>query len=135
MSSPTVDPALLEEPFPLQALLGIELVAWQDGAATCRLPLRAEHSNRAGKPHGGIYTTLLDVALGYAGIWTGDPATRRFAITLSLTTNFVATPSDDVLIAEACRVGGGRSTYFAEGAVRDGLGTLCATACGTFRLR
>ncbi|RAH98223.1 PaaI family thioesterase [Acuticoccus sediminis] len=135
MSYPDLDPALLEAPYPAQAHLGYELVAWSEDLAVFRMPIRTIHHNRYGITHGGLYSVLLDTVMGYAGCFTGDPETRRFAMTLSLTTNYLAQPSGDVLVAEGRRVGGGRRVYFAEGTVFDGAGTVCARASGTFRYR
>ena len=135
MTYPDIDPALVEPPYPLEAHLAYELVAWEKDFAAFRMPIRPMHHNRYGIVHGGLYTVLLDTVMGYAGCYTGDPADRRFAMTLSLTTNYVAQPEGDVLVAEGRRIGGGRRVYFAEGSVLDGNGTLCARASGTFRYR
>jgi len=56
-------------------------------------------------------------------------------MTLSMTVNFMAVSNGKLLIAEGRRVGGGRSTAFAEGIVRDDTGTTIATATGVFRYR
>ncbi|UOM33032.1 PaaI family thioesterase [Acuticoccus sp. I52.16.1] len=132
---PDLDPALKEAPYPLEDHLGYELVTWAEDLAVFRMPVRTFHRNRYGIPHGGLYTVLLDTVMGYAGCYTGDPAVRRFAMTLSLTTNYLAQPGDDLLIAEGRRVGGGKRIYFGEGTVFDGNGTVCARATGTFRYR
>ncbi len=135
MTYPDLDPALVEAPYPLEEHLGYELVAWSEDLAVFRMPVRKIHQNRYGIPHGGLYSVLLDTVMGYAGSYTGDPAARRYAMTLSLTTNFLAQPADAMLIAEGRRVGGGRRVFFAEGTVFDGAGTVCARGSGTFRYR
>ena len=129
------DPRLLEEPYPFQRLLGFRMTGWADGTARFEMPLAERHMNRYGIPHGGVYASLLDTVMGFAGSWTGDPGDRRLVMTLTLTTSFLARPEGDLLLAEGRRTGGGRSTYFAEGRLTDRAGTLVATGTGTFRYR
>lgn len=133
--SDDLDPRLIEPPYPLQAHLGMEMTAWLDGFARVEMPVSDVIANRQGLPHGGIHATLLDSAMGYAGCYTGDPDSRQMALTLSMTVNFVGQAQGSRLIAEARKTGGGRKTYFAEGACRDDLGNLLATATGVFRYR
>lgn len=129
------DPRLVEPPYPLQELLGMELTAWSAGAARVEMPLWEGVTNRQGLPHGGIHATLLDSAMGYAGCYTGDPDRRQMALTLSLTVNYLGQAHGNRLIADATVTGGGRKTYFAEGRLTDETGTLMATATGVFRYR
>ena len=73
--------------------------------------------------------------MGYAGCWTGDPDAPQLCVTLSLNVSYLSRPRGAVMIAEARRTGGGRSTFFAEGEVRDDAGELIATGSGVFRYR
>ena len=133
--SEKVDPQLVEEPYAYQRLIGMKMAGWSEGFARFELPIRSDLINRYGIPHGGVYATLLDTAMGHAGSYTGDPQSRRFVMTLSLTTHFLAPPRGRLLIAEGRRTGGGLSTYFAESIVRDDEGVAVATATGVFRYR
>lgn len=135
MTYPPIDPALVEPPYPLESHLGYEIVSWSEDYAVFRMPLQTIHQNRYGLPHGGLYTVLIDTVLGYAGCYTGDGAQRRLAMTLSLTTTYIAQPTGDVLFAEGRRVGGGKSIFFGEATVRDDNGIVCARGTGTFRYR
>jgi acyl-coenzyme A thioesterase PaaI-like protein len=54
-------------------------------------------------------------------------------MTLSLTTNFIASVKAGRLYTEGRRTGGGKSVFFAEGEVRDAEDRLIATATGTFK--
>ena len=130
-----LDPALIEDSYPMQSLIGMEMIHWTDGCARFRLPLRPALMNRYGIPHGGLYAVLLDTVMGYAGSWTGSADQRQMVMTLTLTTNFLSRPEGAVLIGEGRRVGGGRSTFFAEGTVTDDLGTRVATGSAAFRYR
>lgn len=124
-----------EPPSALQEHLGYRLVAWTPDFARVELPMAPFLANRQGLPHGGIHATLLDTAMGFAGCYTGDPARRQMALTLSLTVNYLGQAQGARLIAEARRTGGGKSTYFAEGIVRDDLGGVLAKGTGVFRYR
>jgi uncharacterized protein (TIGR00369 family) len=130
-----LDPALVEDSYPMQSLIGMTMTHWDEGISRFRLPLRPELMNRYGIPHGGLYAVILDTVMGYAGSYTGDAARKQMVMTLTLTTNFLARPQGVILTGEGRRVGGGKSTYFAEGTVTDELGTVIATGSGTFRYR
>ncbi|EAQ25704.1 PaaI family thioesterase [Roseovarius sp. 217] len=130
-----IDPNLLEPPSALQTHLGYRLCAWSKDFARLELPLEPFLMNRQGLPHGGIHATMLDTAMGFAGCYTGDPERQQMALTLSLTVNYLGQATGPRLIAEARRTGGGKSTYFAEGTVRDETGALIATGTGVFRYR
>lgn len=130
-----LDPALVEEAYPLQAHMGFRMTGWAPDEARFELPLAPFLMNRHGIPHGGVHAMLLDTAMGFAGCFTGDPDRRQMAMTLSLTVNFVGQGKGDLLVGEGRRVGGGASTFFAEGEIRDGSGALVATGIGTFRYR
>lgn len=129
------DPRLIEPDYPFQELLGFRMIGWSEGAARFELPLAPHLMNRYGIPHGGVYASLLDTVMGFAGSFTGDPDRRQMCMTLSLTTNFLSRPEGTMLIAEGRRTGGGRSVYYAEGTLGDETGTIVATAVGTFRYR
>jgi len=130
-----LDPTLVEPPYPFQRLLGFRMMAWGPDMARFELPLRPELANRHGIPHGGVYASLLDTVMGFAGSWTGDSENRQMAMTLSLTTNFLAPATGAILLGEGRRIGGGRSVYFAEGTLTDEAGTTVARGTGTFRYR
>lgn len=135
MTETTDDPNLFEPPSALQTHLGFKIAAWTPDYARVEIPLEPFLMNRQGLPHGGVHATLLDSAMGFAGCYTGDPDCRQMALTLSLTVNYLAQASGDLLIAEGWRTGGGRSTYFAEGKVSDTTGATIASGTGVFRYR
>jgi len=115
--------------------LGARMTDWREDFAQLQLPFRAHLMNRQGLPHGGVYATLLDSAMGFAGCFDSDPARPRLALTLTLTVNYLAQPRGTVLIAEAWRTGGGRRSFFADGRVVDEIGTSVASGSGVFRYR
>lgn len=121
--------------FHFRKLIGYRMKAFSEDFARFELELEEKHMNGDGKPHGGVYASLLDTALGFSGCYAGESESRRMAMTLSLTTHFVSPPKGRMMIAEARRTGGGRSTFFAEGQIRDETGELLATGAGVFRYR
>ncbi|CUK11948.1 PaaI family thioesterase [Shimia thalassica] len=135
MTMTPLDARLDESPYALQKHLGFHLTHWGEDHARLELPIEHYLSNRAGLPHGGVYATLLDTVMGYAGCFTGDPDHKRLALTLSLTTNFLSRPKGALLIAEGRKVGGGASTFFAEATILDETGEVIARGSGAFKYR
>ena len=114
---------------------GIMLTAWDDGFGAVRADLTAHHVNPMQLVHGGLYTAMLDVALAMTGSYRPAPDPLIPGLTLSLTTQFVAVANldDEFLVAEARRTGGGKSIFYADGAVRTPSGRIIATASGIFK--
>ncbi len=117
-----------------QDLVGFRKTEFRDGYARFELDLGPQHMNRALVPHGGVHCSLLDTALGSAGVYKGLPNDFRPAVTLNLNVSYLAMPKGRKLIAEGRRVGGGKTIYFSEGHVEDDTGVILARASGTFRL-
>ena len=128
-----IDAAGWETPYAFASHIGMDLTSWTREAARVELEVVAEIGNRHGIPHGGVHASLLDTAMGYAGCYTGDRANRQYCLTLNLSVNYIGQAKGGRLIAEGRKTGGGRKTFFAEGALRDDTGALVATATGVFR--
>lgn len=131
---PASDP-VGEPPYPYQRLIGFRIVAWSEGFCRLELPLRDDHGNRYGLPHGGVHASLADTAMGFAGSWAQPGAAPVMAMTLALNVQYLSRPEGMLLVAEGRQTGGGRRTFFAECDVRDAGGALVAAATGTFRYR
>lgn len=116
-------------------LLGYRQVAWGETSATIELELRPEHLNLGGVVHGGVLTSLLDIALAEAGTYCPFPGRMRKAITLSLTTTFTGQCSGGVITVTGEKRAGGSRIFNSTGEARDAQGNLLAIAEGTFRLR
>ena len=117
------------------AQIGIVLTAWDDGFGALRVDLATNHLNPMQLVHGGLHNAMLDVALAMTGSYRPAPDPLIPGLTLSLTTQFLAsaTLDDRYLTAEAHRTGGGKSVFFAEGEVRASSGRIIATASGVFK--
>ena len=124
-----------ERPYPLQRHLGFVLADWSEDYCRLELPLADFLMNRQGIPHGGVYATLADTAMGYAGCFAPQGTPPRLAMTLNLNVNYLAQSKGEMLIATARRTGGGHKTFFADASISDNLSTLLASAAGVFRYR
>lgn len=103
------------------------------GSATVGLRIRPHHINYLDAAHGGVLTTLADVALSYAVYDAERP--RLTPSTVSLTTNFLAAVKlGDWL---ECQVVidrlGGRTAHCSGSIIRDGKPV--ATMSGVFAFK
>jgi uncharacterized protein (TIGR00369 family) len=117
---------------PFLELLGVRAEHWEHGRAVVSLELRKELSNSWGSAHGGVLTSLLDVAMGGAAMIPDSHASG--VVTVNLTVTFLRSGAGR-LVAEGRMMKGGRSLVFCEGEVRDGAGELVAKAVGTFKVK
>jgi uncharacterized protein (TIGR00369 family) len=113
---------------PFAALCGIEPIESTDARTVLRVALRPEHTNNFGIAHGGLTSTLLDIAMGSAARHAADLP----VMTLDLQVSFIA-PGRGVLTAEARIVRAGHSVVFCEGEVRSDDGELVAKGSGLFK--
>ena len=116
-------------------LNGIMILDWQDGLASLQVDLAHNHLNPLGLVHGGLYASMLDVALAMSGSYRPAPQGLYPGLTLSLTTQYVAPLQleDGFALAKARRTGGGKSVFFAEGEVLAPDGRVVASASGVFK--
>lgn len=113
-------------------LIGYRTKAWREGYGEVELVVRPEHLNSVDIVHGGVYMSMLDVALGHAVAFCTVPGNFRFSTTVSLTTSFLKGARSGVLTAIG-RIDGiqGRLAT-GTGEVRDESGDLCAVGQASF---
>lgn len=116
-------------------LLGFEIVEWEDGHCRMTMTIRPGHLNRSGVLHGGIVSTLLDTACGYAATWCRKPGHVRWVVSVTLTTHFTGQAREGVLTTIARKRGGGRKIVMASAEVRDAGGSLIGFGDGVVRYR
>jgi uncharacterized protein (TIGR00369 family) len=117
-------------------LVGYDLEDWSPESATVGLTVARKHLNRSGVLHGGVLTTLIDTACGYAGTHCAVPGNVRRAFTVSLNTQFISTARlGATLRAVAQKTGGGKSLFFAACEVIDADGTVIGRGDGVFKYR
>lgn len=113
-------------------LLGIDRVRSAHGRAEITLDLRKELTNRRGVAHGGLITSLLDVALGSAVV--SGIRSREWCGTVQLSVQFREPGVGTSLTARGRMVRRGRHIAFAEGEVVDDGDRIVATAQGTWHV-
>lgn len=127
-------PGIIKDETGAQTLLGyvVDLQA-QDEVGRCVLDIGAQHGNRHGALHGGIIACLLDNAMGYgASVSVSADGASKF-LTVSMTTQFLASAKEGRVVASGWVTGGGRSVLFAQGELHDDTGRLLATATGVYK--
>jgi uncharacterized protein (TIGR00369 family) len=115
-----------------RTLIGYRTAQWREGYGEVQLTIGPQHLNTIGLVHGGIYMSLLDVALGHAVAFCTVPGNFRFSTTVSLTTNFLRGAKGGVLTAIGRVEGVEGRMATGSGEVRDEDGALCAVGQATF---
>ena len=128
-TSPLIDPGI---PAGFRNLVGYRTLAWREGFGEIHLDIRPDHLNMLGFVHGGVYATILDAALGHAVAWCVVPGNRRPAVTVTLTTSYLAGANRGRLIAigRLIHIEGRIATC--NGEIRDDAGKLCARGQASF---
>lgn len=112
--------------------LGFRLIDWRKGFARLEMPVRSEHRNTVGYLHGGVISSLLDIAGAVSGSY-GD-AKESVSITVNLNVNFMAPHQAGTVVAEGELVRTTTSLFFAQAKLFDPENNrLCATATGTYK--
>ena len=114
---------------------GLIIIDWQERLASLHFDLPHDHLTPLGLVHGGLYASMLDVALAMSGSYRPAPEGLYPGLTLSLTTQYIAPLQleDGFALAKARRTGGGKSVFFAEGEVLSPNGRVIASARGVFK--
>ena len=119
---------------PFVDLLGFTLERFEDGESTLHFAPRPEHCNSFGVAHGGALMTFLDVIMATAA---RSVQPESGVVTIEMKTSFMrpapASVHGEPLVGKGRLVHRTRTMAFAEGAIYDATGQLCATASGTFK--
>jgi uncharacterized protein (TIGR00369 family) len=134
---PDAAPAAAAQSFaldnPALESLGVRITAWSEGRVGLELPLVPTMLNRSGVVHGGTICALLDAATGDAGLYAPAGDAARHAVTLSLTTNFLANGVGRMLTATGEVERSGKSIFFSRGEVWLDGSLLVATGVATMK--
>ena len=114
-------------------LLGITVPELIVNRAVVQLSIGQQHLNSHGSLHGGVMTTMIDFAGGLAGLYSSSSENLRKAVTLSLTTSFLAPASSGVVQAIGQKRSGGRRIFVSTIEVIGEAGKLIALGEATYR--
>lgn len=117
------------------SVLGYRQASWEENEAAIELELQPKHLNMGGVIHGGVLSSLLDIALAQAGTYCPYPGRVRKAVTLTLTTTFTGQCSSGTIRITGHKRAGGTRIFNSTGEVHDDKGNLLAIGEGTFRIR
>lgn len=120
---------------PFLSGLGIIVEEWTEGAVRVALPLESRHLNRSGVVNGGILATLMDAAGALSGLYCPVEGNARYAVTVSMTVNYIGQSRGTRLYATARRTGGGKKMYFAAIEMTDDTGAVLASGTSVHRYR
>ncbi|HXC93378.1 MAG TPA: PaaI family thioesterase [Geobacteraceae bacterium] len=126
-------PKTKDNPVGFRKLIGLVTKELHEGYAVMELTVSPEHLNSHGSLHGGIAATMIDHAGGIAGCFCERTGKRRKAVTLSLTTSFLAPVSGGILTATSRKRPGGRRIYVSTTEIADETGRLIAVGEATYR--
>ena len=103
-----------------------------DDVEDLEMPVRGEHRNIVGYLHGGVISSLLDIAGAVAGSYGN--AKDSVSITVNLNVNFMAPHKADTVVAEGELIRTTSSLFFAQAKLLDPeRNLLCASATGTYK--
>ncbi|MGF1651513.1 MAG: PaaI family thioesterase [Hyphomicrobiaceae bacterium] len=114
-------------------LVSYRVVAWSRHTASIALMLGPEHLNRMGIVHGGVYMTILDAAMGHAATYAPPGSPRLKCVTVSMSTNFMASTRGGTIIATGQLRSVEGAIAVCEGRVTAEDGTELMLAQGTFK--
>ena len=110
--------------------LGFRLEKFEGGHSELRFAPRPEHCNSFGVTHGGVVMALLDVAMAAAA---RSARADSGVVTIEMKTSFMRPAPATLLTGRGRLLHHTRGMAFAEGALFDAEGHLCAQASGTFK--
>jgi uncharacterized protein (TIGR00369 family) len=116
--------------------LGIVVDDAGAGWVRLRVPVRDDLRNAAGAPvHGGVYSALVDTAVGGALSTLHESAEGGVGqTTLDLNVSFIAGATGGEIVAEGRILKRGRSIAFGEARITDGTDRLLAVGRATYMI-
>jgi uncharacterized protein (TIGR00369 family) len=116
--------------------LGVSVVDAKPGWIRLRVPVRDEIRNAPGAPvHGGVYSALVDMAVGGALGTLSEASEGGVAqTTLDLNVSYLAGIRDGELYAEGRILRHGRTIAFGEVTISDGGGQTLAVGRATYMI-
>ena len=119
---------------PFQHFVGIEVLTLGGGKSVLHLELKDNHFNLYGIPHGGVYATLLDIAMGTAASFPDSSGKEVDSVTLNLSVDYIAPPSSRILVAKGKVTKKGKSIAYCTAEIFDEDKKLIASGRSIFKL-
>lgn len=113
--------------------IGIERGDWGSGKSSVFLNIESKHCNKGGVAHGGLYTMMLDMALG--GALVSILPKEEWCATTQLSISFIsAARPGEKITAHGNVVKRGRNVAHLDGKIKTDSGRVIATATGTWAI-
>jgi uncharacterized protein (TIGR00369 family) len=116
--------------------LGVQVDDAREGWVRLRVPVRDDLCNAPGAPvHGGVYSSLVDMAVGGAlGTYAAPAGGGVDQTTLDLNVSFLAGVREGDIFAEGTILRRGRTIAFGEARITDARGKVLAVGRATYML-
>lgn len=115
---------------PLDSFLGFQYKRLSDDRVRVTLPVQDLFINSTGVIHGGVISSLADVAM--SNLLPADEEGVQQMVTVDLNVSFLRPATGSRLIAEAEVVKEGRTLIHADCRIEDDRGRTVSTARGIF---
>ena len=113
--------------------IGIQREEWGTGSSSVSVEITAKHCNKGGVAHGGLYTMMLDMALG--GSLVSILPKAEWCATTSLNVSFIsAARPGEKIIAVGNVVKRGQNVAHIKGEITTESGRVVAAATGTWAI-
>ena len=113
--------------------IGIERGDWGSGKSSVLLNIESKHCNKGGVAHGGLYTMMLDMALG--GALVSILPKEEWCATSQLSISFIsAARPGEKITAHGNVVKRGKNVAHLDGKITADSGRVIATATGTWAI-
>ncbi len=119
---------------PFQDFVGIKLEKVDEMGSYLSLKLAPHHLNLYGITHGGVYSTILDIAMGIAGSYSEKKNEKISSITLSLNINYLLETKCEKIYATGSITRRTHRLAFCEGSITDKNKNILSTSTGVFKL-
>jgi len=118
------------------AHLGVEVADAREGWVRLSVRVRDDICNAPGAPvHGGVYSALVDMAVGGALSTMHEGSTGGVGqTTLDLNVSFIAGTREGEIFAEGRIIRRGRTIAFGEATISDSGGKLLAVGRATYMI-
>ncbi|SFJ76929.1 PaaI family thioesterase [Thermoflavimicrobium dichotomicum] len=118
---------------PFDEFLGLQYERISDNQIKIYLPLKPLYLNSLGVVHGGIISSLADVAM--CNVPEADPSGVQTAVTVDLKVSFLSPAKGEFLLADARVFKKGKRLIHAECLIYNDQNTLVAKANGIYMYR